>query len=179
MPSVARRERDRHDRFQAARRFRDPRVLDRAAAIEADEAAVVRPRSALVLDRVVEEAVDDGIDDDALDAEPEPARALRIEPHVEHLLGRAVDRAGNGEIERLHLSLSFLRKERLEAIEALVPEPFVARRPPHDLAERPRVERERVLASPARAAHQPGALEDPDVLGDGRPATSRTARPRR
>jgi hypothetical protein len=54
-------------------------VLDHAAAIETDEAAVVRPRSAFVLDDVVEEAADDGIDDGALDAEPKPSRmALRV-----------------------------------------------------------------------------------------------------
>jgi hypothetical protein len=58
----------------------DTHVLDRAAAIETDEAAVVRPRPTLVLDHVVEEAVDDGIDDDALDAEPESAGTLRVEP---------------------------------------------------------------------------------------------------
>src|SRR5206468_6593890 len=83
---------------------RDPRVLDRAAAIEADEAAVVRPRPALVLDHVVEEAVNDGVDDGTLDAKPEAAGALRVEPHVEHFVGRAADRTGHSEIERLHLT---------------------------------------------------------------------------
>lgn len=38
---VVRRERDRDDCLQAARRLRDPRVLDRTAPVEADEAAVM------------------------------------------------------------------------------------------------------------------------------------------
>jgi hypothetical protein len=32
--ALARRDRDRHDRFEAARRVRDPRVFDRATTIE-------------------------------------------------------------------------------------------------------------------------------------------------
>ena len=109
--AVPRRERDRHDRFQPARRFRNPRVLDSAAAIEADEAAVMRPRSALVLDDVVEEAVDEGIDNGALNAVPEPARTLRVESPVEHLVGRATDCAGHREIKRLHLVHPFCAKK--------------------------------------------------------------------
>ncbi len=105
--AVARGERDRHDRFQSPCRFRNPCVFDPATAIEPDETAVVRPRSTLVPDHVVKKPVDHRIDDDAFDAEPEPAGTLRVEPGVEHFVGRAGNRAGNREIVCLHLVSPF------------------------------------------------------------------------
>jgi hypothetical protein len=62
------------------RALRDPGVLDAAGAVEGHEAAVVGPVAALVRDGVMEEAVDPGLEDHALAAEPGAARALRIEP---------------------------------------------------------------------------------------------------
>ena len=107
---LARNERDRHQRLQAAGCFGDPRVFDRASPLEANEPAVVRPGSALVLHRVVEQPVDDGVDDGALDAEPESARALGIEPDIEHLVGGGADGAGDREVEGLHVVCPFCAK---------------------------------------------------------------------
>lgn len=56
---------------------------------------------------------------------------------------------------------------RLEAVEALVPEALVTRRPAENLADRPCVEQEEVLAASADAPDEPGALEGPDVLRHG------------
>src|SRR5260221_237793 len=58
-------------------------------------------------------------------------------------------------------------QRRLEGVEPLAPEDAVAFHPFHGALHRCGIESEEVLASRHAAAHQLGALEDADVLGDG------------
>src|SRR5262249_20724479 len=103
------------DRLEAARAFRDPRVLDAPGPVEGHESSVVRPVAALVGEPVVEEAVDLDVHEDALGAEPGAARALRIEPGVVDLggtggnvAGERQDRGFRGRV--VHRLFSFFAK---------------------------------------------------------------------
>ena len=92
--------RKRHDRLSAARGFGHPRLLDHTGPIEAKKAPVMSPCSALVPNREVIEAVDDGIDNRTLPTKPRTASALGVEPKVEHLLRARREDARYGDFDR-------------------------------------------------------------------------------
>jgi hypothetical protein len=64
------------------------------------------PRSSFVLNGEIEKAVRHRVQDYALGAEPRPSGTLRVDPHVEHLLDRRGNRAGDGDVDELHCDFS-------------------------------------------------------------------------
>ena len=110
-------ERKAHHRLQPPGRLGHPGVLDAPAALERQEAAVVRPVVPLEMHRVIEQPVDDRIDDCLLGAEPRAARLRRIEPAVEDVgrLGR--HRAGECELRGANVVLGHSRPPALIARE--------------------------------------------------------------
>jgi len=96
----ARRERQRQQCFASLGRLGHPGLLDTEPAIERDEAAVMRPVPALVVDAMVEQAVDDGVHNRLRDAEPRTAWTLGVQPAIINLARRGADRMPEFDFHR-------------------------------------------------------------------------------
>src|SRR5208337_1244560 len=97
----------RHDGLGAFGSLGHPCVLDPARPIDLKEASVMRPNAAFMLDRYIEETIHNRIQDHTLRTEPRSTRALRVHPEVEDLVGYSRNRAGNGDVCKLHRDFSF------------------------------------------------------------------------
>jgi hypothetical protein len=61
--------------------------LDLARPIDLEKAPVVGPSAAFVLHGKIKETIYNRIQDHALGSEPRSARAVRVDPNVEHVFG--------------------------------------------------------------------------------------------
>src|ERR1700677_2192319 len=94
--------RDGDDGFGALRPIGHPCVFDEARPVDLKEAPVMWPGAAFMVHRQIEEAIYNRIQDQALCAEPWPAGTLRVHPDIEDFIGWRGNRAGNGDLGKLH-----------------------------------------------------------------------------
>src|SRR5262249_23526019 len=88
--------------LKTASGFGYPRVLNAQRPIDCNKAPLVRPIVALELNQVIEESIDDGLNNGPRGPEPGAPRALRVDPHIEHIGRSRWNRASYRQVHRLH-----------------------------------------------------------------------------